>query len=120
VIDTGLSRLERELEHLLAGLAPGTPSPGAQTAAAPVPRQDQPRPGAETAAMTTVPAHPTQPSTPGDGTGPGMCAETAAITTVPAHATQPGPGVTGLGMSLGAGAAGMGAAKGTGRCAGGC
>jgi hypothetical protein len=92
VIDTGLSRLERELEHLLAGLAPGTPSPGTQTAATPVPRQDQPRPGAET----------------------------AAITTVPAHATQPGPGLTGLGMSLGAGAAGMGAAKGTGRCAGGC
>jgi hypothetical protein len=89
VIDTGLSRLERELEHLLAGVAPGTPSSCAHTAVAPVPRQDQSRPCAETAAMTTVSAHATQPLTPGHSAPPGMRAETAAMTTVSAHATQP-------------------------------
>ena len=162
VIDTGLSRLERELEHLLAGVAPGTPSSCAQTAVAPVPPQDQPRPCAETAVMTTVSAHAIQPLAPGHSARPGMCAETAATTTVSAHATQPlapghsappgmggetaaidresgagpavtgpgmslgggvtgpGPAVTGPGMSLGAGAAQARAAKGTGRCAGGC
>ncbi len=182
VIDTGLSRLERELEHLLAGVAPGTPSSCAQTAVAPVPRNDQPRPCAQTAALTTVSAHATQPPAPGHSPAPRMRAETAALTTVSAPATQPlapghgaplgmaeetaaidhesgagpGPGVTGPepgmslaeitgpgpemtrpgtslaemtgpgpemtrpGTSLGAGAAGAGAAKGTGRCAGGC
>src|ERR1700733_3170984 len=82
VIDTGLSRLERELEHLLAGVAPGTPSSCAQTAVAPVPPQDQPRPCAETAVMTTVSAHAIQPLAPGHSARPGMCAETAATTTV--------------------------------------
>jgi hypothetical protein len=181
VIDTGLSRLERELEYLLAGVAPRTPSscaqtavapvppqdqprPCAETAVAPVPPQDQPRPCAETAATTTVSAHAIQPLAPGHSARPGMCAETAATTTVSAHATQPlapghsappgmcgetaaidresgagpavtgpgmslgagvtgpgpGPEVAGPGMSLGAGAAGARAAKGTGRCAGGC
>src|SRR3984957_17810782 len=72
VIDTGLSRLERELEHLLAGVAPGTPSSCAQTAVAPVPPQDQPRPCAETAVMTTVSAHAIQPLAPGHSARPGM------------------------------------------------
>src|SRR3984957_6676575 len=72
VIDTGLSRLERELEHLLAGVAPGTPSSCAQTAVAPVPPQDQPRPCAETAVMTTVSAHAIQPLAPGHSAPPGM------------------------------------------------
>jgi hypothetical protein len=106
VIDTGLSRLERELEHLLAGVAPGTPSscaqtavgpvprqdqprPCAETAVAPVPRQDQPRPCAETAAATTDSAHATQPLAPGHSATPEMRAETAALTTVSAHATRP-------------------------------
>ena len=179
VIDTGLSRLERELEHLLAGVAQGTPSSCAQTAVAPVPRNDQPRPCAETAALTTVSAHATQPLAPVHSAAPRMCAETAALTTVSAHATQPlapghgappgmaeetaaidhesgagpgpgmtrpgmspaevtgpGPGVTGREMSLaevtGPGMSPAevtgpapemtraGAAKGTGRCAGGC
>src|SRR3984885_6928809 len=82
VIDTGLSRLERALEPLLAGVAPGTPSSCAQTAVAPVPPQDQPRPCAETAVMTTVSAHAIQPLAPGHSARPGMCAETAATTTV--------------------------------------
>jgi Protein of unknown function (DUF1638) len=246
VIDTGLSRLERELEYLLAGVAPGTPSSRAQTAVGPVPRQDQSRPSAETAvgpvprqdqsrpsaetavgpvprqdqrrpsaqtavgpvppqdqrrpsaqtaAVTTDSAHATLPLAPGHSAARGMRAETAALTTVSAHAmrslapghgapqgmgeetaaidhdsgagpgpevtgpgpevspgtgvagmtgpgpevtgpepgvTRPEPGVTrpgvslaegtgpGPGMSLGAGAAGARAAKGTGRCAGGC
>jgi len=89
VIDTGLSRLERELEHLLAGVAPGTPSSCAQTAVAPVPPNDQPRPRAQTAALTTVSAHATQPPAPGHSAAPRVRGETAALTTVSAHATQP-------------------------------
>jgi Protein of unknown function (DUF1638) len=118
VIDTGLSRLERELEHLLAGVAPGTPSscaqtavgpvpgpdqprPCAETAVAPVPPQDQRRPCAQTAAVTTDSAHATLPLAPGHSAAPGMSAETAALTTDSAHATQPpAPGHSApLGMS---------------------
>jgi len=132
VIDTGLSRLERELEHLMAGAAPGSPSPWTQTAAAPAPRQDDPSPWTQTAAMTTVSAHARQPLGTGHGARPGMCAETASITAEIDHDSGAGlgPGVTGPwmtepgmaepGMRPGAGAARAGAAEGARRCAGGC
>ena len=90
VIDTGLSRLERELEHLLAGVAPGTPSSCAQTAVAPVPRNDQPRPCAQTAALTTVSAHATQPPAPGHGAPLRMGGETAAIDHESGAGPEPG------------------------------
>ena len=92
VIDTGTARLERELELLLAGLAPETPSPCAQTAVAADPGTAVPGLCAQTAAMTTVSAH-APPSPHADhGDPPGMCAQTAAITAEIDH--EPGRGAT--------------------------
>jgi len=110
VIDTGLSRLERELEHLLADVAPGTPSSCAQTAVAPVPRpgqprpcaetdvapQDQRRPSAQTAALTTDSAHATQSLAPGHSPPLADADSPSALLPPPATSTPPGVGGGGV------------------------
>ena len=137
VIDTGTARLERELELLLAGspapapppalspdslsaplpppappLPPGRRHSCAQTAGAPPPEREGPGSCAQTAARTTVCAHPAP--LPGDGQSAraGTCAETVATTAGIDH-------VPGRGTAAGAGLGGPAPAQGAGRCAAG-
>ena len=85
VIDTGTTRLERELEHLLTA-SPATRHP----APAPGPPSGAPPPRSRTPLHS--PARPTPHPPPGPATGPGHGAATHHQSALPPPAPPPSPG----------------------------